>query len=90
MRVMLLTGLLSAACTTGAFAAPTLPETTDCQIEESRGQVEERRVQAPPQQTARTTSAREDETSARPAAPQRRRNGKQIPDAELMAPRALL
>jgi hypothetical protein len=89
MRVILLSGLLSAAFTSGALAAPSIPDASDCQIEETRRQIEDRRDQPPPQQGARTANAREGEVDVRPP-PARRRNGKQIPDAELMAPRALL
>jgi len=82
----------------GAFAAAALPmsaaaEPTEvCQNEEARSVAPERSEAAPaPQRSvARPTVAQRDVTDvARGEAP-RRRNGKRVPDAELIGPRGAL
>ena len=89
MKVPFLTVLITAATCTLASAAET---NLDCQVEETpRAAAEQQRAEGSRQaaaSTARPTVAQR-EVAERPA-PERRRNGKRIPDAELIGPRGAL
>jgi hypothetical protein len=87
MKVLILSGVISAVCAGTAVATPS---TGACQLDESRREAQERRIEAPASQAVRTTGgAPRAEEQAR-AEPPRRRYGKPIPDAELIGPRAVL
>jgi hypothetical protein len=89
MKVSVLAILITAVTAPVAMAAET---GLDCQIDDSRRAVEEQRAAPPPTpNTARPTVAQRDISEAQRAAPvDRRRNGKRIPDAELIGPRGAL
>ncbi|MGQ0533311.1 MAG: hypothetical protein ACT4OF_11570 [Caulobacteraceae bacterium] len=91
MRVVVLAGLITAA--TVPFAAASESE-VDCQLDETRRASAEQRLDAPPAPaatTARPTVAqREAAETPRPVPAERRRNGKRVPDAELISPRGVL
>jgi len=93
MKVWVLAGLFTVAMAPFAVAAET---DVECQLDESRRTVEQRIDGAPPPapQTARPTVAQRQVSQAeqltRPTAPDRRRSGKRIPDAELIGPRGAL
>jgi hypothetical protein len=94
MKVLILAGLITAA--TVPFAAASETE-IDCQLDETRRTSAQQRIDpappppAPAATPARPTVAQREavETPSRPAA-ERRRNGKPVPDAELMSPRGVL
>ncbi|MGD9968717.1 MAG: hypothetical protein AB7T59_19520 [Hyphomonadaceae bacterium] len=94
MRVLVLAGLITAA--TAPFAAASEFDIIDCQIDGTRRASAEQRVDAPPPTPAAptvarpTVASRDLAESPRPAAPERRRNGKPVPDAQLIAPRGVL
>jgi hypothetical protein len=88
MKVPVLTVLITAATCAFASAAET---SVDCQVDDSRRTAAEQRTEETRQaaaNTARPTVAQR-EAAERPA-PERRRNGKRIPDAELIGPRGAL
>jgi hypothetical protein len=88
MKVSVLAILITAATAPLAVAAET---GTDCQVDDSRRVVEEQRAAPPPSRTARPTVAQRDVSEQARATPaDRRRNGKRIPDAELIGPRGAL
>jgi len=78
--------------------ASALESTTDCQVDDSRREtrVEQRERTDPPASptasptTARTTTLATRDTNSHPEQQQRRRNGKRVPDAELIGPRGAL
>lgn len=88
MKALILAGLLSAATIPMAVAAE---NTAECQVDEARRAAAQRAVTPPAQSAPRSTEAQrvETEQDAR-AANVRRRNGKRIPDAELIGPRGSL
>jgi hypothetical protein len=102
MKLFVLAGLVTVAAVPFAGAAEASAE---CQVEETR-RAQHVRIDngAPggsaPAQTAQPTSApreaaeqaaqRDAAQAARAAPPERRRNGKRIPDAELIGPRGAL
>ncbi len=89
MKVWILAGLLTAAMAPFAAASET---TVECQLDDTRRAAAPRtEAPAPPAPTARPTAAPRvaAEQAPRPEAP-RRRNGKRIPDAELIGPRGAL
>jgi len=94
MRVLALAGLITAA--TAPFAAASENEIIDCQVDGTRRASAEQRLDGPPPSpgaptVARpTVSAREAAEPPRPVAPERRRNGKPVPDAQLISPRGVL
>lgn len=87
MKVPVLTVLITAATCTFASAAET---SLDCQVDDTRRTAAEQRTEERQgtASTARPTVAQR-EAAERPA-PERRRNGKRIPDAELIGPRGAL
>lgn len=92
MRVLLLAGLITVA--TVPFAAASDNE-IECQADDARRASAEQRLDAPPAAptatVARPTIARRDAAETpRPAPAERRRNGKRVPDAELISPRGVL
>jgi hypothetical protein len=89
MKVLILTGLFTAAMVPLAAASET---TAECQLDDTR-RATQQRVEAPasPAPTARPTVApRETAEQATPRETPRRRNVKRIPDAELIGPRGAL
>lgn len=94
MRVLVLAGLITAA--TVPFAAASENDLIDCQLDDTRRASAEQRLDAPPPTpaaptVARPTVAARDVTEApRPVAPERRRGGKPVPDAQLISPRGVL
>jgi hypothetical protein len=78
--------------------ASALESTTDCQVDEGRRETraEQRERTDPPASpaatasTARTTALASRDPNSRPEQQQRRRNGKRVPDAELIGPRGAL
>ena len=89
MRVWILAGLLTAAMAPLAAASE---NTAECQLDETRRAAASRdEAPATPAPTARPTAAPRvaAEQAPRPETP-RRRNGKRIPDAELIGPRGAL
>lgn len=96
MKVWVLAGLFTFAAAPMAFAAE---DTTECQLDDARRASQTQGDQSAPPTIARATSAeRETAAVAIPAAPattrtapaERRRNGKRIPDAQLIGPRGAL
>ncbi|MBL8537408.1 MAG: hypothetical protein JNM59_08400 [Hyphomonadaceae bacterium] len=85
MKALVLAGLLSAALAPSAFAAETSAE---CGVDDDRRMASSREVPltSTQSQTVRDAQAARDVRCE----PTRRRVGKPIPDAELIAPRALL
>lgn len=90
MRVWILAGFFSAAMAPVAAATEIV---ADCQLEETRRSTAERvETTPPPASVARPVAAQREvvaEAVVR-AKPERRRNGKRIPDAELIGPRGAL
>jgi hypothetical protein len=89
MKVWILAGLFTAVASPLAGATET---TAECQVDETR-RAAQHRTEAPaaPTASARPTVAQRDVAEpARPAPAERRRNGKRIPDAELIGPRGAL
>jgi hypothetical protein len=92
MKMWVLASLITIATIPVASA---LESTTDVQVDEGRREtrVESRDRMDPPASpaasTARTTVAAREPTT-RPDQQQRRRNGKRVPDAELIGPRGAL
>lgn len=91
MKVLLLATLFTAVTAPVAMA---VESEIDCQTDDvRRAATSERLDPAPvsPPTTARPTVAtREAADAPRPAPPERRRNGKRVPDAELISPRGVL
>lgn len=95
MRVLLLAGLITAVTAPIAMAGESEIE---CQGETRRAPAEQRLVDPPPPapgaaaatQARPTVAQREAPDTQRPATNERRRNGKRIPDAELIGPRGAL
>jgi hypothetical protein len=94
MKVLVLAGLITAATAPFAMAADSEIE---CQGETRRAPAEQRLDAPPPAPGAAaatparpTVAQREAPDTQRPAATERRRNGKRIPDAELIGPRGAL
>ena len=91
MRVLVLAGLFTAVTAPMAMAGE---NTIECQLDDTRRASAEQRLDdaTPP---ATTTVARPTVAQAQPAdtprpAAERRRNGKPVPDARLIAPRGVL
>lgn len=91
MRVLLLAGLITAATVPFAVASE---NPIECQLDDTRrAAAEERMDSAPvaaPTVARPTVATREAAAAPRPVAPDRRRNGKRVPDAELISPRGVL
>ena len=92
MRVLVLAGLFTAVATPMAMASE---DTIDCQLDTRRAPAEQRIDDATPPPPATATVARPTVAQAQPAetprpASERRRNGKPVPDAQLIAPRGVL
>lgn len=93
MKMWVLAALITVATVPVASA---FESTTDCQVDDSRREtrVEQRERSDPPASpaatTARTTALATRDTNSRPEQQQRRRNGKRVPDAELIGPRGAL
>lgn len=93
MRMLLLAGLITAATAPIALAGESEIE---CEGETRRAPAEQRLETPPPPAPGATTTARptvaqrEAPDTQRPATTERRRNGKRIPDAELIGPRGAL
>jgi hypothetical protein len=89
MKVWVLAGLFTVATAPFAAAAENVAE---CQLDETRRTAAER-VEPPPASPATvaraTVAQRAPETTQRQPV-ERRRNGKRIPDAELIGPRGAL
>jgi hypothetical protein len=93
MRVLVLAGLITAA--TVPFAAASESEIIDCQVDGIRRASAEQRLDAPatpaaPTIARPTVAPREATETPRPVTPDRRRNGKPVPDAQLISPRGVL
>ena len=89
-KVLILTGLITAAMTSVAAASES---TLDCQLDDTRRATQPRveAPAAPAPNTARPTAApRETAEQAAPRESARRRGVKRIPDAELIGPRGAL
>jgi len=88
MRVVIIAGAIS-ALTCGVAAAT--ENQIECQAEDARSQERERvaSIPAPPQAIVRGGARVLAGAPTQPIAP-RRRNGKTIPDAELIGPRGTL
>jgi hypothetical protein len=92
MRVLVLAGLFTAVTAPMAMAGE---NTIDCQMDTRRASAEQRLDVTPPPAPGTPTIARPTVAQAQPAeaprpATERRRNGKRVPDAELIAPRGVL
>lgn len=92
MKVWVLAGLFTVV--TAPFAAAA-EDVTACQLDESRRATQERAdaPAAPPAAVARPTVVERDVAVQAPRATapvERRRNGKRIPDAQLIGPRGAL
>ncbi|OQW61563.1 MAG: hypothetical protein A4S17_09235 [Proteobacteria bacterium HN_bin10] len=90
MRVLLLAGLFTAATAPFAVASE---DVIACQGEDIRRTRAEQRLDAPapaPAPVRPAAEQREAADAARPAASDRRRGGKPVPDARLMSPRGVL
>lgn len=90
MKVPVLAILITAATCPVAMA---VENGLDCQVDDTRRVVEEQRAAPAPAPTvARPTVAQREtsEQTARTPSADRRRNGKRIPDAELIGPRGAL
>lgn len=92
MRVLVLAGLFTAVTAPMAMAGENVIE---CQMDDTRrASAEQRLDDATPPAPATTTVARPTVAQAQPEAPrpatERRRNGKRVPDAVLIAPRGVL
>jgi hypothetical protein len=92
MRVLVLAGLFTAVTAPMAMASE---NTIDCQMDDTRRASAEQRLDTAPPPAPATTVARPTVAQAQPAetprpATERRRNGKRVPDAELIAPRGVL
>jgi hypothetical protein len=91
MRVLVLAGLITAA--TIPFAAAS-ENAIECQMDDTRRAAAEQRIDpapiTPPTVARPTVATREAAEAPRPVAPDRRRNGKRVPDAELISPRGVL
>lgn len=91
MRVVIIAGAIS-ALTCGVAAAA--EDQIECQAEDARSQERERvaSVPAPPQAIVRPNDGGARVLAGAPTQPiaPRRRNGKTIPDAELIGPRGTL
>jgi hypothetical protein len=93
MRVLVLAGLITAA--TVPFAAASESEIIDCQVDGIRRANAEQRLDAPstpaaPTIARPTVAPRDVAETPRPVTPDRRRNGKPVPDAQLISPRGVL
>ena len=93
MRVLVLAGLITAA--TVPFAAASESEIIDCQVDGTRRVSAEQRVDAPsapagPTVARPTVAPRDVAETPRPVTPDRRRNGKPVPDSQLISPRGVL
>jgi hypothetical protein len=91
MKVWVLAGLFTVATAPLAFAAE---DTTECQLDDARRSAQQQ-VEAPASPTiARPTVAEREVADPAPvparAPAERRRNGKRIPDAQLIGPRGAL
>ncbi|ANP47522.1 hypothetical protein [Candidatus Viadribacter manganicus] len=91
MRVLVLAGLLTAAMAPFAAAAE---NEIDCQVTDVARAQADQRLDQPPAAPAATPRPivvqREAADIPRPAIVERRRNGKPIPDAQLIQPRGAL
>jgi hypothetical protein len=89
MKVSVLTMLFSVAACPLAAAAESAAE---CQLDEARREVQARAETATPAATAARPTVAQREAGEQPARPgaERRRNGRPIPDAELIGPRGAL
>jgi hypothetical protein len=96
MRVLLLAGLISAATAPFAAAAENdIADVIDCQVTDTRRAPAEQRLDQAPLSPAATAprptiAQREPVEAPRPVAGDRRRNGKPVPDAQLIQPRGTL
>jgi hypothetical protein len=91
MKVLVLAGLFTVVTTPFAFAAG---DATECQIDDTRRTAQQRAEQPASPALARPLVAEREVGPVAPAparAPaERRRNGKRIPDAQLIGPRGAL
>lgn len=87
MKVSVLTVLFSVAACPFAVAAESA---ADCELDETRREAHARAEPAPPAPPAARPTLAQREAEAQPARPERRRNGRPIPDAELIGPRGAL
>lgn len=93
MRVLMLAGLFTAVTAPAAMASE---YAIDCQPTDMRRAAAEQRLDAPPPPASGAASAArpavaqaQSAETPRPAS-ERRRNGKRVPDAELISPRGVL
>lgn len=95
MKVWVLAGLFTFAAAPMAFAAE---DTTECQLDDARRATQSQAEQVAPPTMGRATVAERETAAVIPVAPaptrtapaERRRNGKRIPDAQLIGPRGAL
>mgnify|MGYP001326760224 CR=1 FL=1 len=93
MRVLVLAGLFTAVTAPMAMASET---TIDCQLDDTRRAAAEQRLDAPPPPApgappaARPAIAQAQSADTPRPPSERRRNGKRVPDAELISPRGVL
>lgn len=91
MRVLMLAGLFTAVTAPAAIASE---YAIDCQPTDMRRAAAEQRLDAPPASgaasAARPAVAQAQSAETPRPASERRRNGKRVPDAELISPRGVL
>lgn len=95
MKVWVLAGLFTVAMAPMAFAAE---DPTECQLDDTRRATQPQAEQVATPTIGRATVAEREAAVVIPVAPQptrtapaeRRRNGKRIPDAQLIGPRGAL
>ena len=92
MKVWVLAGLFTMATAPMAFAAE---DATECQLDDMRRAAQQEQVAPASPNTARPTVAERQVVDQQPMPPravaaERRRNGKRIPDAQLIGPRGAL